>query len=571
MSTYRQYQVDAVSATLKALKAGAACKTIISLPTGSGKSHVLCLLIEELIKLYTEEHNNPAPSVLVLSHNKEILTQDHKILTSHFAKSRTAIGLHSAGLGVREREQITVAGIQSIYKADGWTPDIVIIDECHLVPRTGEGMYRSFLAHHPDARLIGLTATPYRAKHGLLHKGEGALFNAISFDMSNLVGFNQLVMDGYLSKLLSRNAKDRFNVEGVKVVGGEYSVADLADRFDRDAIVKSAIKEVVAVGARYKTWLIFAIDIAHAENITEELRQHGISAKCVHSKTSKEERVQAIEDARRGNVTALVNVNILTTGVDLPNIDLIVLLRPTMSPVLHVQMLGRGARVVYAPGYDTSTKEGRLDAINKGPKPFCRVLDFAGNIERLGPINDIHVRAKGKGKKGGQFVKTCNACDTLCHPRVTVCPFCGAEFKFLQKITTQSDRHNDAIISSRKKEVADYWVPVASVEYNMHKAAGTGKPSLRVTYKTSKGLLAASYSEWVCYGRPGLMGRRALTWVRNRWRGHGSLPANLSELYLNSNLLHTPTEVLISVNSDNGFPSVVDARFEWNKNIAASQ
>src|SRR4029079_8138707 len=101
---------------------------------------------------------------------------------------------------------------------------------------------------------------------------------------------------------------------------------------------------------------------------------------------------------RAGEVRALVNNNILTTGYDDPTIDLIMVLRPTMSVVLWVQMLGRGTRPVFPPGYDSETLEQRMAAIMASGKFDCLVLDYAGNTRRLGPINDPVIPAPPKSK-----------------------------------------------------------------------------------------------------------------------------------------------------------------------------
>ena len=150
--------------------------------------------------------------------------------------------------------------------------------------------------------------------------------------------------------------------------------------FDREEITKAIVKEIMNVGKNFNKALIFAIDIDHAEHIAEVLLQSGETAYVVHSKMGDKNRDNVVKMFKDGRIRYLVNVNILTTGFDAPDIDLICLLRPTKSPVLHVQSIGRGLRV-------------------HPSKTYTMVLDFAGNTERLGPINNITIRKKRESKE----------------------------------------------------------------------------------------------------------------------------------------------------------------------------
>lgn len=127
---------------------------------------------------------------------------------------------------------------------------------------------------------------------------------------------------------------------------------------------------------------------------------YGIPTTCIHSKLTKDERTERLAGLKSGKYRAAVNNNILTTGFDLPSIDLIAVIRPTNSPGLWVQMLGRGTRPVYAPGFDLWSTAGRLAAIEAGSKQDCLVLDFAGNTRRLGPINDPVLPRKRATERG---------------------------------------------------------------------------------------------------------------------------------------------------------------------------
>jgi DNA repair protein RadD len=129
------------------------------------------------------------------------------------------------------------------------------------------------------------------------------------------------------------------------------------------------------------------------------------------------DRADVIDLYKARGFQALVSVETLTTGFDAPNVDLIALMRPTMSPVLHVQMIGRGLRKA----------EG---------KENCLVLDYAGNVERLGPVNKVKAPKPGIKKGTGEApTKVCPECDEIVHMAATVCPACHYEFPINHKLT----------------------------------------------------------------------------------------------------------------------------------------
>lgn len=543
----RWYQSESSDATIECIDKDVNAAPLVVAPTGAGKTIIMCLIIDK----YLSKH--PTHDVVVLSHNKYILRQNHAALEGYF---EIDIGLYSASLKSRTINKITVAGIQSVYNKGCMFNShkcLFLIDEAHMVPTRGEGMYRTFMQSQHGSILAGLTATHYRLGHGYIHKGDGALFNSIAYDLSSFENFNRLVDEGYLSKLYSKSTECELNTEGLKTTGGEFNIKAMVERFDRDAITDAAIDETVKYGKKYKKWLIFAIEIEHAEHIVESLARHGITAACVHSKRSDAENDQIIEDFKAGKYRAIVNVNMLTIGFDVPDIDLIVLLRPTESPSLHVQMVGRGLRVVYAIGMPVDTIEQRLAAIEAGPKQHCLVLDFAGNTARLGPINDIKVKQKGEPQGDGEpITKQCPECGVIQHPSVRFCDSCGYEFIFKQKI--QSQAHNDAIVKTEEQPLRE-WVKVDDVKYSIHQKRG--KPSsLRVTYKSG----FVSFSEWVGIDHGGREGYRARHWVNFRWLGDKStFPSNLNELYKSVDRLKTPT--MIHVDNTSKFPRIIDAKF----------
>jgi len=187
-----------------------------------------------------------------------------------------------------------------------------------------------------------------------------------------------------------------------------------------------------------------------------------------------------------------VNNGVLTTGYDNPMLDLIGVLRPTQSPGLWVQMLGRGTRTNYAEGFDLSTKEGRLSAIMASDKQNCLVLDFAGNTKRLGPINDPRKpKRRGKSKKGDMPAKLCE-CGTFNYCAARVCVGCGKAFEM--KVNFGMEAASDALIAGlgpkkpAEKPITE-WFDVENTTFSKHTPwnrrptlRGLKPSNLRVTY-----------------------------------------------------------------------------------------
>ena len=467
---------------------------LVALPTGSGKTVVMADIIHQTITRW------PDTKVLVLSHVREILMQDYKALKFHLNKP---IGLYSAGLKSRTIENVTVAGIQSIYKGASRFVNykLIIVDECHLIPPVDTSMYRRFFAGLKSPRYFGLTATPFRLGSGLIYGEKDSIFDHLVYDLTSAEKFVKLIEDGYLSKLSTKATKTKLDTRNIAIRGGDFDKKEMADAFNVNAITKEACKEIVKAGADYKKWLIFAIDIDHAESIAETLISMGVPSMVVHSKMDMD-RDFVINAYRSGKFKAMVNVNVLTTGFDDPEIDLIALLRPTQSPVIHVQTIGRGLR--------------RADG-----KDHCLVLDFAGNTERLGPINDIVVRKRRKGDKlgdGEALMRECPMCSELVPISAKICPSCEYVFPIATKLQT---RASTAEIISTRKPVD--WYEVKDVVCNIHHKANT-PDMLKISYLCG----VRYFNEFICINHPeGSYAKRlADHWVKYR----GGTATNVEEL-----------------------------------------
>ena len=526
---------------------------IIAMPTGPGKSIVIAEIIRKTFAMYPQWPSR----VMMLTHVKELIEQNFKTLLKVWPTAPA--GIYSAGLGRKDTTApITFAGIQSVYQCAHLFGriDIVLIDECHLVSPKSETMYAAFINElrkvNPNLRVAGFSATPYRLKHGLLTDSDG-LFTDVAMDLTSRESFNWLIAQGWLVPVVPKQAKKELDVTGVKMQGGEFVQHDLQERVDHEEITVAALQEAVVVAESRQHWLVFASGVQHAEHIADYLDSvFQIPAAAVHSKLEPAERDRRIRDFRAGKLRALVNNNILTTGFDYPDIDCIVMLRPTASPGLWVQMLGRGTRPVYPPGMPIDTMEERLAAIAASTKRNCLVLDFAGNTKRLGPINDpVLPRARGKGAPGIAPVRLCEACGCYSHASARFCenvPDCGVEFPRAIKISSQASIQD--LISGTIPTIESH--PVTKVTYGIHKKEG--KPdSMKVTYYSG----FRRFTEYVCLDHGGYAARVARRWWEQRspW----GVPPTVADGMAAIDYLRVPSKITVA--EKNKYPEICGYEF----------
>jgi DNA repair protein RadD len=379
-----------------------------------------------------------------------------------------------------------------------------------LIPKDGDGMYRTLLADaraiNPHVRVIGFTATPYRLDSGAIC-GPDKLLQSVCYE----VGVRELIVQDYLCPLITKAGKARADVSGLHVRGGEYVAGEVEDLMDQDALVRAACAEIVEYTRDRQAVLIFASGIKHGEHIVQVLKeQHGIECGFVSGETPDGERDRLIarfrhqEWARQLQIDFganaseplkyLCNVNVLTTGFDAPNIDCVALLRPTLSPGLYYQMVGRGFRL--HPG-----------------KHNCLVLDFGGNVVRHGPVDGIKVKESGASGNGQAPAKECPECHSVIAAGYARCPDCGYEFPPPERGKHDAQASSAGILSG---QVTITKYAVRDVYYGVHKkrdAPDNAPRTMRVDYKVG---WHEYKSEWVCFEHTGYARQKAVAWWRQR-------------------------------------------------------
>lgn len=551
--TPRDYQIAGNNAIFDYFRSNTG-NPLVAMPTGTGKSVVLAMFLYSVFWQYPRER------VMVLTHVKELIGQNFQKLLDLWPTAPA--GVFSAGLGRRDTlQKIIFGGIASVAKkADQFGHvGLLLIDEAHLVSPSDATMYQTFIAElrkvNPQIKVIGFTATPWRLGHGHI-VGEDSLFTDVCFDLTTLTAFNWLLSEGYLCPLVPKATTAMLATDGVHLRGGEFIAKELQAAVDRKHLTAQALKETVELAGDRQSWLVFCAGVDHAIHVADALNTMGIPCKAVHSKLPPKERDAIIAEWKSGSLRVVTNNNVLTTGIDHPALDCIVMLRPTASAVLWVQMLGRGTRPDYATGFNLTTAQGRLDAIQASQKHNCLVLDFAGNTRRLGPINDP-VLPKKKGEKAGEApVKLCPVCSSYNHASARNCFLCGHDFPFREEPNVSANASTDELIrGADEPDVRE--LAIDHITYSPHNKPG--KPtSLRVAYYCG---LKAFY-EYVCPEHPDSFSqRKAREWLADRgWPRDGELPA--VQLVLDTaNQLRVPTRLRVWVNRQ-PYPQVMKHIFD---------
>ncbi len=317
----RPYQQAAVDAVYNHLRSKDSNPCVV-IPCGCGKSVVLAQIAKDAIEKWNGR-------VLILAHVKELLEQNSDKIRKLCPELN--IGIFSAGLKSRDTDEpVIVAGIQSVYNkaCDLGAFDLVIVDEAHLIAPDGDGMYRTFLKDmkviNPHVRVIGLTATPFRLKGGLICQPENIL-NEVCYE----AGLKEMIAQGYLSPLISKAGRTEANLADLHIRGGEFIGEEMAAAMDNEQIVSSACREIVDLTRDRKSVLIFTTSVEHCKHVAEKIHAYsGQECAVVTGDTSAGERAEIISRFKGELVPAdlfgkmkpqlkfLANVNVLTTGFD---------------------------------------------------------------------------------------------------------------------------------------------------------------------------------------------------------------------------------------------------------------
>lgn len=346
---------------------------IMVLPTGAGKSIVIADIAHRLNDY-----------VLIFCPSREIVEQNFKKLCSYGILD---CSIYSASFNSKQINRITFATIGSVRNH----PELfthfknIIVDECHLV-NPKEGMYKDFF-EAVKCKVLGLTATPYRLSSS---RDFGSMLKFITRTKPHVFGeviyhvqVSTLLDMGYLAKLnyypMNPSGWNELNLK-VNTTGADYtdkSVQKEYERIDFYGYLVHIVQRLMnpKAGGKRKGILVFTRFLKEAERLTYSIPGSAI----VSGDTPKTTREQILKMFKAGEIPVVANVGVLTTGFDYPELDTIVMARPTMSLAMWYQIVGR--------------------AIRPHPKKECGwVVDLRGNIKRFGEVSDLRLVDGGNGK-----------------------------------------------------------------------------------------------------------------------------------------------------------------------------
>ena len=407
---------------------------MVQMPTGTGKT----ILLAEVVKSEKLKGKNPDgekseklkgknPCVWIVVHRRELVEQiketlakqlDSSLFTFHFSLHLdfSLLTFHSSLIKV-----FSIQWLSKHYHELEEKPSLIIIDEAHhAVAKT----YKEVMDAYPEAKKLGLTATPCR----LTKRGFTDLFDVLlqSWSVKKFIADGWLSLYDYMS--IREDSEDWRLVNSLKKRGadGDFSLREMSEKLNVQPSIERLCDTVMRYAAN-KKGITYAIDIAHAERIAQYYREHGLNAVAISSKTPPEERKQIIERFKNTNcheierdsntnchelssncrqfktqnscsgkrlyepsakLKILITVDLFGEGFDCPDVEFIQLARPTLSLAKYLQQVGRGMRVF----------EG---------KKYCLILDNVGLYRLFGlPSDDRDWQAMFEGRVAGKGILT---------------------------------------------------------------------------------------------------------------------------------------------------------------------
>lgn len=414
MIELRPYQQAAFAAIMQAIQKER--YILAQAATGAGKTILFSALIKHCMNTYQMR-------IGILAHREILVRQAYDKLLKVWPEGKDQIGLACASVSqaVDLWRPVTIGSPQTLAnKVRSMPPlDLLIIDECHRVPpRNVKSQYQKLLLkleeYYPKMRVLGVTATPYRLGHGYIY-GKKCRPGSVNWweQLHCWVSIADLQERGFLVHLKAKEAENiEDDLKHVSTSTGEYNLGQLGETMSRQCHLDSAVHAYQEYGEDRKHVVAFCVTIEHAELLRDAFRHAGYTATVIHSEMKKEHRQKAMTDFESGKCRVICNVGVLTEGWDCTSVDCILFCRPTMSPALYVQMVGRGLRI----------HEGKED---------CLLLDLSGNCRKHGDVNDpiveVPTGAKKKDEEKQEPMRTCERCKTIFSIRYKCCPDCGWE------------------------------------------------------------------------------------------------------------------------------------------------
>lgn len=400
----RPYQEEAVS-RLRASYGSGKRAPLFVLPTGGGKTFVFTYVGNKAV-----ERGN---RVGILVHRQELLLQASRSLQAMGVRH----GLISPLFNMNS-EPVQVASVQTLLqrlKRHVIPFDLLIVDEAH---HAVAGTWRKIIDHYPNAKILGVTATPIRS--------DGQGLSEMFDDLIVGVSMATLIEMGYLVRPIVYAPPTAVDLSGVRKRGGDYDAKQLSERMDKPTITGSAVEHYKRL-CPGKPAIAFCASVAHAQHVADQFRLAGFNAVSLDGTMSDTDRKAAIDGLANGKIHVLTSCDIVSEGTDIPVVEAAILLRPTQSTSLYLQQVGRALRS--APG-----------------KTHAIILDHVGNVLRHGmpeehrdwTLDGIAKPTAANDNEKPMALKQCERCYAVFKPS-PVCPQCGHVHVTKEKTIAETD------------------------------------------------------------------------------------------------------------------------------------
>ena len=336
---------------------------LFQMPTGTGKTRLFASIIKDIRTISIEKAIIPQPRILVLAHRTELIEQISNTITN---KYHITCGIIKSGIWENMDALVQVASVQSLTRRLarwGTVPfGLIVIDEAHhALAKT----YLKICSAFPDARILGVTATPCRLN--------GESFRKIFDKLIVSPAVQKFIDMGYLSKFqyysIKPTAQFQYDIDNIHYFGanGDYAEKELMNLCDKTQVRAQLIKSYNKY-AKGKKGIVYTINKTHNKHVAQQYQNIGVSVATIDSDTPAEERRRIVFDFRNGKYDIICNVNIFSEGFDCPDIEFIQLARPTLSLSLYLQQVGRALRIA-------------------DNKTYALILDNVGSYNKFGLPN----------------------------------------------------------------------------------------------------------------------------------------------------------------------------------------
>ena len=390
----RDYQKQLKSHIYQLIRDGKK-RILVYAPTGSGKTAILSSILSDAL-------SRNKRSMLII--HRDFLVEQSKTAMVKTGIDSNNIGIIKAGYREERDRMIQIAGLQSLQNRQ--TPDgldLVILDECHSTAFFKH--YQTIKQHSLNAVHLGFSASPWRLKS--TDEYFGLHFDAIAEGP----GIGELIESGYLARPRYYGYGGLVDITRLDTnKSGEFKDSQIESEFIKSEVPQAVTEKILEL-CDGRTGIIFNAGVEQSQIQTQLLNNAGVATVHLDANTPFKDRQMYFDKLSSGEIRCISSIGCLTEGFDVPSISFIVLSRATKSRALYIQMSGRGLRI-------------------SPDKTDCLILDFGGNVKRLGMLNKkVLITLEPTPKPDDDLMlKECDNCHSMVSIFARICPECGYVF-----------------------------------------------------------------------------------------------------------------------------------------------